>query len=55
MGDSVDIIRFIIGKIHSLVPHSVVAVAIHDPDGKYFTMMSVSGDREALSALRFCL
>lgn len=55
MEDSEDIFRFIAGKIHSLVPHSVVVVAIHDPDEKNFTIMSFFGDEDTLSGFRFCL
>lgn len=53
MEDSENIFQFIARKIHALLPHSLVGVAIHNQDEKTFTVMSIVGEEEVLSAFRY--
>ena len=52
MDDSDDIFRFIAENLYSLLPHSAVAVSVHDPVARTFTVRSVVGDEDILSALK---
>jgi len=52
MDDSDDIFRFIAENLYSLLPHSAVAVSVHDPVARNFTVRSVVGDEDILSALK---
>ncbi|OPY41831.1 MAG: adaptive-response sensory kinase [Methanoregulaceae archaeon PtaU1.Bin222] len=55
MEESDDIFRFIAEKVYSLLPHSAVVVTTHDSVAKTFTIRTLVGDDDILSAIRYWL
>lgn len=52
MEDSDDIFQFIAEKVHSLLPHSVVGVVMHDHNNNSVILTSVVGESDVFEAFR---